>query len=289
MTRALLLVALVVTVGAGPPGETPRTPKSHAFLGDMDCSSCHTPDGWKLSTSAGASGFDHDRTGFRLRGAHEATACLGCHDGRTQLARECTGCHVDDHQGRNGTACAECHRTTDWKDTRTMARHARTRMPLTGAHALLDCNACHRRTTERTWSELPSDCNACHAKDYDATTTHPNHAHPTDPVTHAPLPAFPRTCAQCHDTVMWSSAIVSTMTSALSAPADHDTRFAITTGKHRGAPCESCHVDLAHPARVACTGCHAHDTVALVRQHRTIATGAAASACLACHPGGLAR
>jgi hypothetical protein len=101
---------------------------------------------------------------------------------------------------------------------------------------------------------------------------------------------YARTCAQCHDTVTWSSAVVSsTMSAALSAPENHDARFTISTGKHRGAACESCHLDLAQPARVACTGCHAHDTVTLTRQHRTIATGLTASTCLSCHPGGIAR
>src|SRR5262245_47192494 len=55
-------------------------PAAHGgFTDDLDCSACHTPSGWKLSSVAGESGFDHDRTGFPLRGAHARKACTGCH------------------------------------------------------------------------------------------------------------------------------------------------------------------------------------------------------------------
>ncbi|MCE9578491.1 MAG: hypothetical protein K8W52_35520 [Deltaproteobacteria bacterium] len=287
------ILAPPVAPPATAPGQTVRAPSSHAFLGDMDCSSCHTPDGWKLSTASDGSGFDHDRTGFALRGMHAATSCVGCHTGARAMPRECTGCHQDPHQGRQGRACAECHVATDWRDTETLARHARSRMPLTGAHALLDCTACHRRTGERQWSDVPSQCFACHERDYRAATTHPNHVAPTDPITHAPTPPFSRECSQCHSTVTWASAVADgTLTGGLTiggAPANHDARFVISTGAHRGLACDSCHRDLARPAQVACTGCHAHEQVALLRQHRRIATGRAAQTCLACHPGGMAR
>ncbi len=285
------IIARPVASPTTAPGPTARAPSSHAFLGDMDCSSCHTPAGWKLSTASDGSGFDHDRTGFALRGVHAATGCVGCHTGARAMPRECTGCHADPHQGRQGRACAECHVATDWRDTQTLARHARSRMPLTGAHALLDCAACHRRTGERTWSDTPSQCFACHERDYRAATTHPNHAAPTDPLTHAPRPPFSRTCSECHSTVTWASAVTDgTLTGGLTlggAPPGHDAKFVLSSGAHRGAACDSCHRDLARPARVACTGCHAQ--VALLRQHGAIATGRAAGTCLACHPGGQAR
>ncbi len=72
----------------------------------MDCSACHTPDGWKLAAGAGG-GFDHSRTGFPLLGGHRAAACTGCHDGRKELPTACAGCHAanDPHAGRLGHAC----------------------------------------------------------------------------------------------------------------------------------------------------------------------------------------
>jgi hypothetical protein len=293
----VLVVAppVAAPVAITPPSTAIRAPSSHQFLGDMDCSSCHTPDGWKLSQASDGSGFDHDRTGFALRGVHATTPCVGCHTGKAATPRACTGCHADPHQGRQGRACEECHLTSDWRDTQTLARHARSRMPLTGAHALIDCTGCHRRTGERTYSDTPSDCFACHERDYRASTTHPNHVAPTDPITHAPLPPVSRTCSTCHSTVTWAAAVLDgTLTGALDsglggAPPDHEARFPIASGKHRGLACDSCHRDLTRPTQVSCTGCHAHDTIALLRQHAAVATGRSAQTCLACHPGGMPR
>jgi hypothetical protein len=161
-------------------------------------------------------------------------------------------------------------------------------MPLTGRHALLECSACHRRQGERTWSDVPADCFACHQKDYRGDL-HPDHdGDPADPS----LRPLPRDCGQCHRTTGWTPAVIvpgSLARLALSRPAvppDHDLRFALSFGPHRGAACESCHTARR---RLDCTGCHAHGEVALARQHRGRAIGRAAAGCLRCHPGGMSR
>ena len=258
-------------------------PRAHgSFVDDLDCSACHTSDGWKLSSTAGASGFDHDRTGFPLRGAHVQTQCSGCHTGKAKPATTCNGCHRDPHAGRQVGACAECHRTTAWTDTTTLEQHRRTRMPLTGRHAALDCSDCHKRQGERMYSDTPSDCYACHSKDYHQATVHPQHDGGDG------RPPFSRECGLCHQTTAWSPAYAdpSTLPRNVMRTVDHDSYFVLTTGGHRGADCASCHPDARRTRFVRCDGCHSGASMRVL--HRGPVTTVAAS-CLRCHPRGAAR
>jgi hypothetical protein len=283
----------------GPPGgsEPPRAPPPPApklsmrtkqsahdgFVSDMDCSACHTAEGWKLASSAGSSGFDHDRTGFPLRGSHVQTQCSGCHTGVKQPPTNCEGCHRDTHQGRMDGECAECHTATAWSDTTTLEQHRRTRMPLTGRHATLDCNACHRRQGERQFSDVPTDCYACHKAKYHDQSVHPNHDGSTGAA------AFSRNCALCHRTTSWSPAVTDpTMLPrmAMARTGEHDAFFVLTTGSHRTVECAACHADVRRAKLVRCDGCH--QDVALRAQHPT-PVARAANACLRCHPRGAAR
>jgi hypothetical protein len=274
---ALVLLSVVIAVAA-PPSETPRIQSKSAshddFVKDMDCSACHTTDGWKLAAVAGKSGFDHDRTGFPLRDAHAQAQCGGCHTSTAKPASTCESCHKDPHAGRMDGACFECHTATAWSDTATLDQHRRTRMPLTGKHALIECSACHKRQGDRQYTDLPVDCYACHRADYHNASTHPAHDG-SDPG----VAPFSRDCAQCHQTIAWKPAFTDVMTLGRTQHAAFD----ISTGKHAGAPCASCHVDVKRTSRVRCDGCHA--TV----QHRSGAVPQAAAACLRCHPGCAAR
>jgi hypothetical protein len=255
------------------------------FVDDMDCSACHTADGWQLTASAGASRFDHDRTGFPLRGEHVQLRCTGCHAsqaGRAKPATACDGCHRDPHRGRNDGTCAECHRATAWSDTGALEQHRRTRMPLTGRHAMIDCTACHKRSGERASSDVPADCYACHRTEYHTITVHPVH---DGSAGGAP---FSRDCGQCHRTSGWTPAIANpnALVATAARTADHDARFVLTTGSHRAADCAACHPDPRRTRLVRCDGCH-QDT-ALRTQHR-MPVARSAVACLGCHPRGAAR
>jgi hypothetical protein len=173
-----------------------------------------------------------------------------------------------------------------------LERHRRGRLPLTGRHALIDCTACHRERSGRAFSAVPADCFACHAADYRRPGIHPDHdGDPADP-TSAPLS---RDCGQCHRTSAWTPAVVTpgslgwTLSALGRAPERHDDRFLLSSGPHRGGACDSCHVPGRDGRRVRCTGCHAHDPVALRRQHRGRTVAFTATGCLTCHPGGRAR
>lgn len=279
----LALAIAVALALAGTAGAAPK--RTHdGFIDNMDCSACHTSDGWQLAARAGQSGFDHDCTGFPLRGAHVQTTCTGCHTGAGKPATTCEGCHRDPHEGRQVGACAECHTATAWSDTRTLEQHRRTRMPLTGRHAMIDCSDCHRRQGERQYSDTPADCYACHSKEYHDQAVHPNHDGSV-----AGQPVFPRDCALCHQTTAWSPAYANPLALPRATPAitgEHDRFFVLTTGSHRDADCASCHADVRRPQLVRCDGCHAD--VRLRAQHRT-PVARAAVACLSCHPRGASR
>jgi len=293
MRAACAIAALVAGLAAaGGAIAAPAAPASLAMrsrpaahggtVGDMDCSACHTTTGWQLTTGAGASGFDHDRTGFPLRGAHVHDRCTDCHAGGARPPASCDGCHRDPHQGRHDQTCAECHTATAWSDTRVLDQHRRTRMPLTGRHATLDCTACHRRSGERAFSDTPADCYACHRAEYHAADLHPVHdgSGGAEPL--------PRECSLCHRTAGWTPAIVGPELRPRTAAraADHDAWFVLTTGGHRAAACSACHPDPRRTQWVRCDGCHA--AAALRTQHRAPVSRSTA-ACLGCHPRGAAR
>lgn len=314
-TRTALLLALAaISIGSavaapGAPGQTPPgtsapsvapgaslppgkptlsmrpAAKAHGgFVDDMDCSACHTTAGWKLAASAGASGFDHDRTGFPLRAAHAQRTCSECHTGKGTPAITCEGCHRDPHEGRHDETCAECHTAVAWSDTATLEQHRRTRMPLTGKHAVIECSACHTRNGGRTFSDVPMDCYACHRKEFHASTVHPVH----DGWNGDPM--FSRDCGRCHQTSAWSPAYAdpnNLARTAIARTGTHDHWFVLSTGSHRTAACTTCHVDQRRMQQVRCDGCH--DDVALRQQHRGATQPRAAVACLRCHPRGAAR
>ncbi len=261
----------------------PRASSAHGgFIDRMDCSACHTATGWEVGIQAGKSGFDHDLTGFPLRGAHRQSDCSRCHNAAGKPATVCEGCHADPHQGRTTGTCAECHTATAWRDTNALERHRSTRMPLTGRHATIDCVACHRRQSERQYSATPTDCYACHRAEY-----HGN-VHPTHDGTGG-QPMFPRECGMCHQTSGWSPALrdpSASVFSALSSGA-HDAFFVLSTGSHRGAECGACHFDPRRNRLVRCDGCHSD--VALRDQHQTAIQTRTATACLFCHPRGARR
>ncbi|MBK7538559.1 MAG: hypothetical protein IPI49_24955 [Myxococcales bacterium] len=265
---------------APPPARLAMRPaKPHGgFIADLDCSACHTEAGWSLAQAAGASGFDHDRTGFALRGAHVQTSCGGCHQGQGRPAATCEGCHRDPHQGRHDGTCAECHTATAWQDTRALDQHRRTRMPLTGRHATLDCVACHRRSDERRFLGLPSDCFSCHRDDYRRAAS--PHRHDG---TEGPAP-FARQCSTCHSTAAWSPAFVDpTLISRDQASTSHDGVFVLSTGSHRSADCASCHIDPRRTQRVRCDTCH---EATRTRAQHAGPVPSSAAACLLCHPRG---
>lgn len=120
------------------------------FYPGNTCTSCHITERWNAVT------FDHQPTGFELRGKHAQTNCLACHTqdkpatlpkhiSLTAVDATCTSCHEDVHAGQFGmqeeTDCRRCHDFTAWLPSQF--DHNTARFKLEGAHLRVDCNACH--------------------------------------------------------------------------------------------------------------------------------------------------
>jgi hypothetical protein len=261
---------------------------THASLTDaVPCSTCHSTTAWKAKDATGGTDvkFDHATTGFPLTGQHVRASCVSCHN-NTAIKRDCVSCHQDAHAGRLAQNCDKCHMPAGWKVTRPFEIHRNTRLPLTGMHVLADCSQCHVRASEQRFTDAPVECFACHQKDVQRPGIFPHTATAT-------TAALPRDCGLCHRPLAWvpvslPAAIGSTSSMLQVAPANHDVRFPISFGKHRGAACSDCHASTAAPRAVRCVGCHSHDPLTLSQQHKTpIATDGAS--CLTCHPGGVHR
>jgi hypothetical protein len=190
------------------------------------CEDCHTADAWD------ASNFDHDRdTDYPLEGRHRVAACAACHTGilyQEELATDCFSCHRadDEHRGRNGTKCEQCHDAGGWA-TISFDHDRDTDFPLRGSHREARCEACHRGVLDE--EELPSTCIGCHAAD----DVHQGQQG--------------EDCAECHNEVRWEGEVFF----------DHDlTRFPLL-GLHAVVACEECHPTAKYQdAETACSACH---------------------------------
>ncbi len=191
----------------------------------QSCDQCHGTLSW-----AGGK-FDHEKTEFKLTGAHASVSCGACHVGGRykQTPKSCSGCHAtdDEHRGTRGPDCGKCHVTQDWK--RAKYDHLKeTGFELLGAHSQADCTACHRSGNYK--DKIPKDCNGCHQAD--------------DP--HAGR--FGVKCADCHDNKQWPL-----------QQYDHAGRhhFALE-GAHEKISCYACHSARIETQKLPkdCASCH---------------------------------
>jgi hypothetical protein len=162
-----------------------QNPHGEQFAKEMaqgGCAHCHEAAGWHLPK------IDHST--WPLTGAHATAACDACHHPTPEdrksgkgasyrgVPRACGGCHDDVHLGQFRLAsptyeCDRCHTTTVFK-LASFDHQARTAWPLTGAHAPLACDKCHRTAKLKDGAEtvrwrLPShECTYCHANPHRA-------------------------------------------------------------------------------------------------------------------------
>lgn len=204
--------------------------KGHRGRFGEKCQSCHVEQAWKPVR------FDHARDAhFVLRGKHAGLACESCHRGvlyRDKTETGCVACHgaKDPHRGELGPQCQSCHDERDWK--RTRFDHNRSRFPLLGRHAALQCKACH---ASAQFKEARAECAACHDKD--------------DPHKRR----FGTRCESCHNARDWRA-----------WDFDHaKTRYPLT-GAHRKVDCYACHREPLRGAvrlDTSCVACHSRDDV----------------------------
>lgn len=145
---------------------TTKNPKS-------DCRDCHTENGYSESQF---SIEQHNKSAFRLEGAHLATPCFACHKRNDEwkfagLDKNCVSCHPNIHKNFMSEKympeerCDKCHTVNSWKNV--MFDHKTTNFELLGKHAAIDCRSCHFKKTisnqpVQIFSELKTACESCH-------------------------------------------------------------------------------------------------------------------------------
>ncbi len=228
-----------------------------------ECALCHSAEGWKPAKVS--TRFDHGKYGFRLDGAHAAAACMSCHTTLQfkQSKTQCQSCHEDPHRGEMGVDCSHCHGSRSFTDRAPMVRaHQLTNFPLSGSHASLDCESCHKPTAQgrMQFVNTKADCQSCHMEQY-RSTREPDHA----------AGGFPTTCQTCHSTLTWDT-----------AKFNHDRTGFPLTGAHRAAACANCHLNGRYAGTAStCQSCHMTDYDGATPNHAS--SGFAASACATCH------
>jgi nitrate/TMAO reductase-like tetraheme cytochrome c subunit len=229
---------------------------------DRDCAACHSDAAWEPST------FDHDGTGFALRGGHAPPTCVDCHaDGYERpQPRDCVDCHLDDFEATTepdhaeaeiDQDCAACHTVDAWEPA--TFDHDETGFVLDGAHDGPTCLDCH--ADGYAARPAPRECIDCHAED--------------EPPDH-----FTPLCADCHTTSAWEPSTF-----------DHEMLFPLQRGEHSQYrnSCVSCHLDGSPYDTFTCTDCHdnEHEQPQMDREHDDVRDYVYDSAaCLDCHPNG---
>jgi hypothetical protein len=224
------------------------------------CEVCHTTTAWPGAV------FNHSATRFPLTGAHLTLNCNACHgDGVYRgKAMDCVACHQAKYNQTTNpphvaagfpSTCATCHSTASWLGA--VFDHNLTLFPLTGAHRAVMCTSCHG---DGVYKGKSLECVACHRTKYDATTNPPHAA-----------AGFPTTCATCHTTTDWLSAVF-----------DHNaTRFPLT-GAHRTTACAGCHGDGVYRGKTTdCYACHQSKYAATTNPNHTAAMFP--TTCASCH------
>jgi hypothetical protein len=192
------------------------------------CADCHTERNWKDT----ASKFNHDKTRYPLRGKHADVKCQDCHANERykNTPMDCYSCHKKDdkHKGQEGTKCEECHDDRSWK--KSPFDHNKSRFPLMGKHAKVECKKCHLTPA---FKDAPLDCYSCHKKDDKHKGT------------------YGEKCETCHAESDWKTITF-----------DHDlhSKYPLR-GRHITTKCESCHKGHLYKDKTPadCNACHKKD------------------------------
>ncbi|HEX5137003.1 MAG TPA: hypothetical protein VFY93_08535 [Planctomycetota bacterium] len=213
------------------------------------CITCHVAEhlAFKSEDHKRMPPEQHAASGFPLTVPHDGVGCDKCHNvpkgaedtfpvrypGRG--ADDCKACHEDIHKGQfdkgpfAAAGCVGCHDRERWTPHAfDVAKHDRTKFPLTGRHAAIECNECHKVPAEkkpRVFSGTPLPCEACHEDAHQGYFARFAKELGKDPA---------GSCARCHLTTSFAD--------VPSEGFDHKkwTGFPLG-GAHAQSACESCH------------------------------------------------
>jgi hypothetical protein len=216
----------------------------HDRFGKEPCEGCHSEVGFKTIH------FDHGKkTKFELTGKHDAITCTSCHRGglaqgyERHKTTDCGSCHEHEraHCGQFGMKnCERCH--VRGGDRTSKFDHSLTRMPLERAHAVIDCNRCHKveqlGTSEECksavkYTGLEPQCFGCHTDIHEGE--------------------LGKDCNKCHT----AGATFKT----LAFDHNRDSQFSLT-GFHQLVECDECHPGRKYKlSTMQCFGCHKEDDI----------------------------
>jgi len=206
----------------------------------LACETCHSTSDW--SVNFGEISFKHEDTGYPLSGRHQEANCRSCHVSLEfqRIGTACLDCHQDVHQAELGSRCEDCHTPQSWENRREMFEaHYKANFPLTGRHALLDCQTCHQSQQPGQFAGTPAECKSCHLDNF-LQTINPTHSQA----------GFNLDCANCHTSSNWQESIF-----------DHGAFSGFPLkGRHKKTDCQSCHINNQLTGLpTECVSCHEAD------------------------------
>ena len=240
----------------------------------VTCEQCHNARTFEVKS------YTHAKPRPFFAGEHAALACEKCHTaplvplrattgerptrvGFATTATACVSCHRDVHLGQVGDRCESCHAIDGARFALVGFSHDKTVFPLTGKHAPLMCEACHKADTRdfpaghgtaTRLTGVGTECVACH----------------TDP--HAAQLGV--TCQSCHTVQTFE---VPRYT--------HRNQQALRTffgGKHAPLACSACHKAATfNGSRTPVTSYQTSTTC--VTCHNDVHRGALGPNCATCH------
>ena len=169
---------------------------------------------------------------------HEKVSCTGCHTKPvfTDVGKNCANCHADIHRAQFGANCAQCHTVLGWRASVQSIQQHFNRFPLLGAHAVVECQECHKNAAVGNYLGLSTACSSCHLADWQKTT---NPAHPSAGTAFAAA-----NCTSCHSFDNW-----------FNAKFDHSSTGFLLTNGHANVACALCHVNNNYNLTIAPTDC----------------------------------
>jgi len=263
MYRLSLLVLLSILIAFSVLAQNP-----HGKSFRINCAQCHDSKGWQLSSTKK---FNHESTGFSLEGQHNKIDCKACHTNLifSKSKTNCNSCHLDVHNQTVGNDCARCHNSNSWAIQNISTLHDKTSFPLIGVHKTVNCNACHKSSTNLRFNPIGSGCVNCHLPDFQKTKS-PNHAKLN----------LSKECTQCHSMQQpgWKTSIFP----------DHNAIYPLT-GAHAqiANDCQKCHKGSNFTNTPnECIGCHLSNfTNAKIVNHTKVGTGTECASCHTTNPG----
>ena len=260
----LKLVLLLAVASSGIFGRAQESAGTHSPHGNLStpCQNCHTASAWKPIRAVPE--FDHNQTRYPLRGMHQSVTCVQCHVKPvfSNVGQRCQDCHADIHRRQLGANCEQCHTVQGWQVSVKQIQQHNNRFPLTGAHAAVDCDSCHKGAASSKFQTMSTECYSCHAADF-KSATNPSHI----------SGGFSTTCNNCHGTDNW-----------LSANFDHASVGFPLSGGHAVPPrlCADCHINNNYNlTSTACVTCHLKDYQGTTNPNHVAA--AFAQTCQQCH------